>query len=191
MVAVQKDSAPAAVAPLTVLDTQGRAVTLGSLGRGGSVVLVFVRHFGCLFCKEQVADVRARLGELHGRGASVVIVGNGSVDDARVFAAEHAAGMTVVTDPNREAYCAVGMKRGVGTALSFGVARRAARAMARGFRQTRTQGDPFQQGGIVVVGADGDVLYRFVSDEAGEHPSLDDVLAALPHASPAAGRALP
>jgi peroxiredoxin len=191
MVAVQKDSAPAAVAPLTVLDTQGRAVTLGSLGRGGSVVLVFVRHFGCLFCKELVADVRARLGELHGRGASVVIVGNGSVDDARVFAAEHAAGMTVVTDPNREAYCAVGMKRGVGTALSFGVARRAARAMARGFRQTRTQGDPFQQGGIVVVGADGDVLYRFVSDEAGEHPSLDDVLAALPHASPAAGRALP
>lgn len=172
-------AAPASFLDAALMDTQGMPVRLGSLIERSPVLFVFVRHFGCVFCKEQVADVIARRTDFAARGVEPVVVGHGTVEEAQAFAAAHAAGLRVFTDPTREAYCAVGMKRGLGTSMSVGVVKRAARAYARGFRQTRTQGDALQQGGVILLAPDGRMLFEFISDEAGEHPSLDDVLAAV------------
>jgi peroxiredoxin len=177
--AANQDDELAALLAATVLDLDGSKVRIGALTTRGPVLLVFVRHFGCLFCKEQVAEVLARREDFAARGVEPIVVGNGSVEDAKAFAREHAAGLRVLTDPHREAYCAAGMKRGASTSMSFGVMKRATRAMMNGYRQTKTQGDPFQQGGVLALGADGRVRYRFISEEAGEHPALNDVLRAL------------
>jgi peroxiredoxin len=180
MVALVTPPATPALGDLVVTATDGSAVRLGSLWASRPVVLVFVRHWGCLFCKEQVADFAARRADFEAAGADVVVIGHGEVKDAATFAASFAPGMRVLTDTTRAAYCAVGMKRGLRTSMSVGVVTRAARAMGQGFRQSRTQGDPLQQGGVVVVGRDGATRYTFISDEAGLHPALDEVLAAVP-----------
>ena len=163
-----------------LLDVEGAEVRVETLHAQAPAVLVFVRHFGCLFCKQQVGELAARREDFQNRGAKLVVIGNGTVEQARGFAERYAQGMTVLTDPTREAFCAAGMKRGVATAVSFGVIKRAVQAVAHGYLQTSVLGDALQQGGVLVLDRDGRELYRFVSDEAGQHPPLDDVLAALP-----------
>jgi peroxiredoxin len=169
------------VTALTLLDTAGRTVALESLWRERPAMLVFVRHFGCLFCREQVAEVRSHAAAFVAAGVDVVVVGNGSVAEAAAFATEHAGSLRVLTDPTREAYCAFGMQRGWRTAANVGTVSRAVRALAKGYRQAaRPQGDPFQQGGVLIFEAGGRERWRFISKEAGEHPPIEAVLAALP-----------
>lgn len=168
---------------LTLLDTAGGPVALSSLWHERPVVLVFVRHFGCLFCREQVAEVRTHAAEFQAAGVDVVVVGNGSIVEAAAFATTYAGPLRVLTDPTREAYCAFGMQRGWRTAANVGTVSRAVRALARGYRQAaRPQGDPLQQGGVLVFEAGGRERWRFISKEAGEHPPIEAVLAALPKA---------
>ena len=57
-----------------------------------------------------------------------------------------------------------------------------ARAVAAGHHQTSTRGDGYQNGGVVVIDADGALLYRHVEREAGDLADLDDVMEALDNA---------
>jgi hypothetical protein len=50
------------------------------------------------------------------------------------------------------------------------------------------QGDAWQLGGVLVVRKGGEVAYRHLSAEAGDHPPVADVLAALGAAGRAARR---
>lgn len=168
---------------VTVLDLEGRPVRLGDLWKDRRAVLVFVRHFGCLFCRQQVAELTPYLGRIRATGADVFLVGNGTVDDARAFSHEGPLDMHVLTDPSRQAYCAVGMRRGPGTVLRPGVFLKGLRAFLAGFRQTRTAGDPLQQGGIVVVDRDGQERYRYVGDYAGDHAAPEAILRACERAA--------
>ena len=62
------------------------------------------------------------------------------------------------------------MRRGRRTVLTLRLLRHALRAWRQGFRQTDVAGDPFQQGGVVIVAPTGVERYRFISREAGDHP---------------------
>lgn len=172
-------NAPVTLESTRLFDADGAEVRVAELHAQGPVVLIFVRYFGCLFCKQQVAEVVRRRSEFQAAGVDPIVIGQGTVEQAREFSQKYADGMRVLTDPDHEAFCAAGMKRGVSTLMSFGVLQRAARAVAQGFMQTSLLGDSFQQGGVVVLDRDGRVLYRFLSEEAGLHAPLDDVLAAL------------
>jgi hypothetical protein len=59
----------------------------------------------------------------------------------------------MVTDPTLEAYNRAGMKRGVLRTFNLKSAASAVRALGGGHTQGRTQGDTWQQGGVVVVSA--------------------------------------
>ena len=170
------EKSPHPLASSSVLDTEGRAVTLGELFGARPLVVVFLRHFGCLFTKQQIDEVVRRYDELRAAGADIAVIGNGSVEEARAFASEHALPFALFTDPTRESYCAVGLKHGLGTTLTPGVFARALRARWSGFRQTKTAGDPLQQGGALVFAPDGTELYRHVSSAAGDHPNFDVIL---------------
>ena len=130
---------------------------------------------------------RARL-EIRERGAELAIVGNGAPSFARAFREDLGLDVRLYTDPSLETYRALAFHRGLlRTALSPRTWGHAARALAGGFLQGRTQGDPLQLGGVVVVRPDGTVAYRFASAEAGDHPPIADILAALgPRANEAA-----
>lgn len=129
---------------------------------------------------------RARL-EIRERGAELAIVGNGAPSFARAFREDLGLDVPLYTDPSLETYRALAFHRGLlRTALSPRTWAHAARALAGGFLQGRTQGDPLQLGGVVVVRPDGTVAYRFASAEAGDHPPIAGILAALGPPRPAA-----
>ena len=109
----------------------------------------------------------------------LVVIGNGSATQARFFAEDHDLEGSVYTDPSASVFHALGMKNGVFTTFNPRTLRHAARAYVAGFRQKSTQGHPFQQGGVLLVGQTGEVVWAYRSNEAGDHPPNAEILSAL------------
>ena len=117
--------------------------------------------------------------DIEEKGVRLLVIGNGSAAQARLFAEDQDLVGAVYTDPSGSVYRALGMKRGVFSTFNRRTLRHAARAYLAGFRQSRTQGQPFQQGGVLLVGRQGEVVWAYLSEEAGDHPSNAEILAAL------------
>ena len=128
--------------------------------------------------RDVVEDIRAL-------GAELVVVGNGTPEHAAGFKEDQNLTFPLLVDPSMEAYRAAGLKRGITDAVNLKMVGHAVRAFRKGFRQKRTQGDPWQLGGAFVISSEGNVLYHHVSREAGDHPEPGGILAALRGGTPA------
>jgi hypothetical protein len=113
------------------------------------------------------------------RGARLVVIGNGTPAMARDFRDEGRHDVAVYTDPGKRSYDLLGFKRGLLASLHPGTAAASVRAYKAGHRQIGIRGDPHQNGGVLVVDGAGTIRYRFASRHPGDHPAVDDVLAAL------------
>jgi len=120
--------------------------------------------------------------EFEQNGGKLAVVGNGWPAAAKAWA-EHVGfppGVQVLTDPSKKAYDLAGFKRSAAlTLLNPRSILRFVRANLHGFRQGRTAGDPWQQGGALVVQPSGKVTYRYVSFGPGDHPSPAALVDAL------------
>jgi peroxiredoxin len=155
---------------LQVRDTSGNEMLLDDVWSGGPALLCFVRHFGCIFCRQQVSGFCRQLRELESGGASLVFVGSGTPLMAQAFQEEHCPGSRVFVDTELEAFRAFGLRRGMWTNVDIRTALKAFRAYRAGHRQVEVQGDPWQQGGVFVIDATGRIRYSYVSRYAGDHP---------------------
>jgi NAD(P)-dependent dehydrogenase (short-subunit alcohol dehydrogenase family) len=135
--------------------------------------------------------LRDRLGEIRARGAELVIVGNGAESFAKAFREDFSLDGPLLVDPELRAYRAAGLRRGRVEVLSPRLPLHALRALRSGARQTQVQGDPWQLGGVFVIRPGGELAYRYVSREAGDHPPLDAILEALEKDAPALDEAPP
>ena len=104
-------------------------------------------------------------------GAELVIVGNGRPEHAVDFRESHRIECPLLVDPDMKAYAAAGLKRGLASSLSPKVFLHGIRALRAGKMQGETQGDPWQQGGVFVLGPGNKVHFAHVSEEAGDHPA--------------------
>ncbi len=121
------------------------------------------------------------LSAIRARGAELILVGNGNRHFAEAFRSDLGITAPTYVDTKREAYRALEMKRGFMRTLgSLDTWKGFGRALRGGFRQKGVQGDPWQMGGVLVVLPGGQVAYRYLSESAGDHPPVADVLAALP-----------
>ncbi len=124
----------------------------------------------------QLHRVRDRI---HAAGAELHVIGNGAPMFIAGFRADTGYDGPLYTDPGLAVYHAAGLARGVGTVLRPSVLGHAVRALRGGFRQRRTQGDPLQQGGVLIVSPAGELRWRYASRAAGDHPAVEAVLAQL------------
>jgi hypothetical protein len=168
-----------ALAAASVQDTDGEPVRLADSWRDHPAVIVWLRHFGCVFCREHVAEVRAARPDIEALHGGIVFVGNGTPRAAAWFQKRFAPDSTVVTDPDLVTYKAIGARSGVMSTLGPRAWGAGLRAFSSGARQTATKGHPFQQGGVLVIAPGDKVLFRHVSGAAGDHAPLERVLAAL------------
>ena len=163
---------------VTIQDERGTAVELGSLWRDKPAVLVFMRHFGCIHCRDHVAELLALRPAIAAR-AEMFLIGNGSPSFIAGFRDQTGWPGAIYTDPSLAAYRAAELVRSVGATLDPRSLGNAARALFRGARQGRTQGDQWQQGGVVVVDTAGTVRWRHASNRPGDNASGAQILAAL------------
>ena len=122
--------------------------------------------------------------EIRARGAQVVVIGNGSVEALDDFAEPYPETMMFLTDPQKQAYRALSLLNGLGGMKAFAMIGSGFRAFRAGHRQTKTKGDPLQQGGVFVVGQGGTVLYEQRSKTAGDHADVSEILESLCTPSP-------
>jgi AhpC/TSA antioxidant enzyme len=167
------------LANIEVLTPRGRPVFFGDLWKDQPAVIAFVRHFGCLFCYEQVAEMVEVSADIERWGGRFCVIGNGTPLHAGVFMAEAKLKGDVFTDPGRLLYSGLAMRHGVFTTLNPTSSRHARRAYARGYRQRGLRGDPWQQGGAIVAARDGAVAFLQRFAVAGERVDLADLRRAV------------
>lgn len=96
------------------------------------------------------------------------------------FAQQHAGPHPVLCDPERRAFAAAGMRRTLFATLHWRLVVNVWRALRAGFRQGRVLGDPWQQGGVLVLGDRGQLLHEQTDGVGGDPLDLDAITAALP-----------
>ena len=131
-------------------------------------------------------QLHRRIDDIHAAGAELVVIGNGAANFVAGFREQTGYHGPLYVDPSLEVYKRAGMKRSVGSVINPKSALHAFRALGRGQRQGRTQGDAWQQGGTLVVTPAGDILYSYRSRQAGDHAPIDDIIAALTPSTPPA-----
>jgi hypothetical protein len=79
--------------------------SLLELAEASPVLLVFLRHFGCSFCRQAISDVAELRGELERRGVRPVFVHLGPPELAKVYFEYYGLGdVERVNDPEAAAY---------------------------------------------------------------------------------------
>lgn len=123
--------------------------------------------------------MRDAYDEIKRRGVRLVVIGNGQPFQAKAFREDEEIPFELWVDPEMNAYQAAGLRRGIAKVLSLKTLAHGWRAMRRGFRQTKVQGDPWQIGGAFVITPEGKTVYEQVSREAGDHASIPELLEVL------------
>jgi hypothetical protein len=120
-----------------------------------------------------VAELRPHVPTLRRLGVDPYVIGSGSPSQARRFQQKmQAFELPIFSDRSRATYRAAGWKRSaVATMLKPASWLRGIKLVGR-FWQGRTQGDPWQLGGALVIRPDGETVWRFQSEASGDHPTI-------------------
>jgi peroxiredoxin len=79
--------------------------SLLELAEASPVLLIFLRHFGCSFCRQAISDVADLRGELDKRGVQAVFVHLGTPERAKPFFDYYGIGdVERVSDPEAAVY---------------------------------------------------------------------------------------
>lgn len=171
---------PAADAMRAFGDQRGR--TIDQLSREGSgVLLVFLRHAGCTFCREAASDLRTRRERIESRGVRIAVVHMGDDASAQRFLARYALDdVPRIADPDRALYRAFELRRGSFMQL-FGPAVfvRGIAATMRGHLIGRLAGDGFQMPGAFLV-KDGRIAAAHRHRTAADRPDYESLACAAP-----------
>ena len=125
--------------------------------------------------------MRDYLPEVHQAGGEIVILGNGSPEQAAWFIEDYSITMPVFTDPKLASHEIVGARKP--WMMDPRLLLRGAEAMRHGFRQTKVMGSAMQLGGMFVITPAGEMPYRYLSRFAGDHPDPRLAVNALTAAS--------
>lgn len=118
------------------------------------------------------------MDDLGATGFELSVIGNGLPSFIEGFREKTGFTGPLYTDPGRRTYQALELRRDLLSSLNLKSLRRARQAHAAGNRQSHLKalGDSWQQGGVFVIDANGEILYGYASEFAGDHPPVDDLV---------------
>lgn len=130
-----------------------RGRTLEELSKSNPVLVLFVRHAGCVFCREALADLAKQREQCQRDGIELAIVHMSPPLDATQFFAQYQLeDVHRFSDPNCQLYRAFGLARGsVSQLLGPRIWWRGFRAWLKGYGFSTVEGDGFQLGGAFLL----------------------------------------
>lgn len=152
---------------------------LDTLSRESPTIVVFLRHLGCTFCREALADlagVRRRIEQL---GVRIALVHMGPPNEAAAqFARYGLDDLVRFCDPDRALYKAFGLKRAT-FRQAFGL-KNLLRGMRAGILSRhglgRIFGNAMQLPGVFLL-HEGDIIESYLHETVSDRPDYLDVAA--------------
>jgi peroxiredoxin len=175
-----------AFAEVVLPDQDGHPVRLRDLWREGPAVIVWLRQFGCPFCRAYSVELNRRRDRFSDAGARLVLIGQGTPADATRFRDRMKIDLPVLADADRVTYLWAGTKLAtLGELIGPVVVARALVAMARERVVIgHNTADEAQLGGSIVVMPDGEIPFAHISHDASDMARPARILAALAAAGP-------
>lgn len=141
-------------------------------------LLVFLRYFGCVFCRETLGDLRAA-AEADESYPDVLFFSQASPIEARVFLRRYWPGARAISDPEMVFYDGFGVGRAsLVQAFSPQVFAARRRALARGYEKGERTGDIWRMPGVFVVEGER-VLWGYEPRHPADHPDFASIPAQL------------
>jgi peroxiredoxin len=180
----QRTSPPARAdgfAAVCLPDHEARMVRLGELWANGPAVIVWLRQFGCPFCRSYAIRLNRARSKFEEIGVPLVLIGQGTPRDAAAFRRRYHIELPVVADADRVSYVAAGTKLAtldelIGPAV---VARGIVAMAGQGVLIGRNSADEAQLGGAVIVVPGGEIPWAHLSEDASDMAAPAEILAAL------------
>jgi peroxiredoxin len=172
--------------PDLTLESPGGPVRLVDRWAGGPLVVVFMRHFGCAFCREHLILLGRAHEEIRDAGGEVVAIFQYSAEATENFCRSRGVPFDCLGDPQRAGYRAAGLGRGPRREyIGINVFRQRGRARSVGARVGIPRGDVAQRPGTFVVDPGGRTAFAHYNRDSTDHPAVEAVLDAVAAVSPA------
>lgn len=153
-------------------------MSLFDLSHEKPVMLVFLRHFGCVFCREALIEI-SKNKAIWCEKVHVVLVHMSTPDVAKKYLEKYGLeSVTNISDPSCSIYAAFGLVKGnVGQLFGLKVwARTAELALTGKVIPTIYQiGDGFQMPGIFAI-HNGNIVEEFIHKSVADVPDYDTIL---------------
>lgn len=153
----------------------GETVPLRSLYEDQRLMLIFLRHLGCVFCKDHVAQLR-NLSDLN-----IVFVTLGTPEQTEEFRKKMKSPHRFISDPDKTLHNLFSLQQG-GMAQLFNphTISRALTLLAQGhFQGLKPQQDVKQLPGVFLVEQDGTITWEYRARDAADNPPPDQIRARL------------
>jgi hypothetical protein len=146
--------------------------SLMNISMENPVLLVFLRHFGCIFCKEALADISKNRSSIEVGGIKIVFVHMTDYETAeKQFQKFALHDVLHISDPDCKYYAAFGLMKGNFNQL-FGL-----QSLIRGFSAgiqhgqapSAQIGDGFQMPGVFVI-VKGEIKEHFIHKLSSDRP---------------------
>ncbi len=161
----------------TTQTNRGRTVLEASEER--PVLFVFLRHFGCVFCKEAMKDIGKKKAEWEEKNINVVLVHMSDNETAEKYFVKYGIpNIEHVSNPSCDLYASFGLTKGTVSQL-FGL-----KNWIRGFETTvikgiplgiRQIGDGFQMPGVFLI-SDGKIMDSYIHASASDRPDYESLI---------------
>jgi peroxiredoxin len=170
----------ATLSETSLSDATGTKHRLGDLWDDAPVVLVFLRHFGCLHCRDHAVQLRDRYDEIKAAGGEIVAVGTGDQRYAEAFTREEEIPYLVLVDDDAEAAHAASLKTLNWLQLLHPRTWKATWQTSRRGHHVHKPGMRVKQiGATFVIGAGSRVRYEHMDTDSTDHASIETIVAAL------------
>jgi peroxiredoxin len=159
--------------------------TLLELSRKQPLLLIFLRHTGCTFCREALSDLASQRRHIEATGTGVAVVHMSEPQRANIVFRQYGIeDIHRVSDRSQSIYKAFGLTRGKAGALVGPKVwwRGFVAAFVKGHGLGKPDGDAFQMPGVFLI-FHGEVIRSYRHHTAADRPDYQE-LAGLP---PAAG----
>lgn len=164
----------------------GHGVSLDELSRLGPTLVVFLRHAGCPFCREALADIAGIRPRLEGEGARLVLVHLCAEQEiARLLAIHGLQETPRIHDPHGSLYRAFGLPRGsLADVAGPKVWWRACQAVVGGRHSAGIpHSDAFQMPGVFLI-FHGEILRSYRHQSAADRPDYLALVTGRGYAAP-------
>lgn len=160
-----------------------RGASLYELSRQSPVLVVFLRHSGCTFCREAMADLARQRSEIEAAGTQIALVHMGQQDPMSLLERNQLTDLHRFRDPMCHLYDAFRLPHGTfRQLLGLKVWYRGARAFFAGHGMGALNGNGFRMPGVFLM-ENGEVVRSFRHQTAADRPNYAAI--AKPNHEPA------